>query len=188
MKTKILGMVFGVFILLQGVVAQDHSDHDMKMKMNHDSDEVQQFDVSTDFQKQLNTIYQAGLKLTEAFIASDASATTEQAEAMLETLKKVDMSLVKGDAHMAWMDYTKSLSDGLNKIMASSDLEAQRKSFSFVSETLYKAVKTYGIGETVYYQYCPMYKASWLSSAKDINNPYYGSKMLKCGSTKEVLN
>ncbi len=190
MKTKLLGTVFGVFILLQGAVAQDHSGHDMKMNMNmdHDKGMVKKFEVSTDFQKQLNTVYQASLGLTDAFIASDASATKEKAGAMLESLDKVDMTLVKDDAHMAWMKYKKSLSDGLNKIMASGDLESQRKSYSFVNETLYKAIKTFGVGETVYYNYCPMFKANWLSSTKEISNPYYGEKMSKCGSTKEVLN
>lgn len=188
MKKQISGIVLGMLFLMHGVVAQDHSGHDMKMSMDHESGSVKQFDVSAEFQKQLNTVYQANLALSEAFVASDVSATKEKAEAMLEQLNKVDMSLVKGAAHMDWMKYSKAVSEGLNKILASSDLEAQRKSFSFVNENMYKIIKSYGVGETVYNQYCPMYKANWLSSKKDIANPYYGSKMLNCGTTKEVLN
>ena len=40
----------------------------------------------------------------------------------------------------------------------------------------------------VYLEYCPMAKASWLSSEKEISNPYLGNKMLKCGSVKETIN
>jgi hypothetical protein len=33
--------------------------------------------------------------------------------------------------------------------------------------------------------YCPMAKQSWLQDGKTINNPYYGSAMLRCGSIVE---
>ena len=38
---------------------------------------------------------------------------------------------------------------------------------------------------TIYKQYCPMAfnneGAYWLSESKDIMNPYFGDRMLKCG-------
>jgi hypothetical protein len=38
---------------------------------------------------------------------------------------------------------------------------------------------------TIYKQYCPMAfsntGAYWLSESKEIRNPYFGDKMLKCG-------
>jgi hypothetical protein len=43
----------------------------------------------------------------------------------------------------------------------------------------------------VYKAYCPMANnnqgATWLSDSKEIRNPYFGDKMLKCGSLKEEL-
>jgi len=42
----------------------------------------------------------------------------------------------------------------------------------------------------IYKDFCPMALdggAYWLSSEKNILNPYYGDKMLKCGTVKEVL-
>ncbi|RYF79677.1 MAG: DUF3347 domain-containing protein, partial [Chitinophagaceae bacterium] len=41
--------------------------------------------------------------------------------------------------------------------------------------------------EPIYLQYCPMKNASWLSSAKQIRNPYYGSSMLTCGEVTEIF-
>jgi hypothetical protein len=41
---------------------------------------------------------------------------------------------------------------------------------------------------TLYEQYCPMKKATWLSETAAIKNPYYGSQMLTCGKTTETLN
>jgi hypothetical protein len=42
------------------------------------------------------------------------------------------------------------------------------------------------VNQPVYYQYCPMKKAYWLSKEKDIKNPYYGSSMLTCGKVAET--
>jgi hypothetical protein len=30
--------------------------------------------------------------------------------------------------------------------------------------------------------------SAWLSTTKEVKNPYYGSKMLKCGSVKKQIN
>ena len=46
--------------------------------------------------------------------------------------------------------------------------------------------------ETLYVQKCPMansYKgAIWLSTEKEIKNPYYGDEMLSCGSVIDSIN
>ena len=43
----------------------------------------------------------------------------------------------------------------------------------------------------VYVQYCPMAfndkGASWISSSKEIRNPYFGDKMMNCGEVKETI-
>ena len=43
----------------------------------------------------------------------------------------------------------------------------------------------------VYKQYCPMAFEGkggyWLSNSKEVRNPYYGDKMLKCGSVQETI-
>jgi len=44
----------------------------------------------------------------------------------------------------------------------------------------------------LYLEYCPMANnntgAYWLSNEKEIKNPYFGDKMLKCGSVKEMIH
>jgi membrane fusion protein, copper/silver efflux system len=187
MKKQILGLVLGVLILPFGVVkAQDHSGH--SMNMSQDGADVVRYEVSTDFQKQINDVYQASLELNKAFVGGDVTRVKEKAGSMIHRVTEVDMSLVKGDAHMAWMKYMKPLSDDLGKISVSDDLVSQRKSYATVSEELYKVIKSYGVGETVYYMYCPMAKSNWLNDSKEVNNPYYGEMMLKCGSSKEEIN
>jgi Cu(I)/Ag(I) efflux system membrane fusion protein len=61
------------------------------------------------------------------------------------------------------------------------------------NDTLHRVIKMFGITDhIIYYQFCPMFRdgkgAYWLSSTKEIKNPYYGDAMLTCGETKEVIN
>jgi Cu(I)/Ag(I) efflux system membrane fusion protein len=84
------------------------------------------------------------------------------------------------------------MESALKEIQASSDIEQQRKAFSALSDSVYKSIKAFGLGgATAYYEYCPMAfdneGAYWLSDAEQIRNPYFGDKMLTCGSVKEKL-
>ena len=52
--------------------------------------------------------------------------------------------------------------------------------------------KSFGPFEApIYVQHCPMADdnagADWLSLDKEIRNPYFGDKMLKCGSVAETI-
>ena len=67
----------------------------------------------------------------------------------------------------------------------------QTLSFKELSKALTSAVQMYGIGQSVYNQFCPMANdnqgAYWLSNDKNVLNPYFGSAMLACGSVKQVI-
>ena len=166
-------------------MAQDHSGHTIAMKDGETK--ITHYEVSAIFQKQLNAVYQAGLEMNLALVDDDAKTAKERAGTVIHRVTEVDMALIEGDAHMAWMGNLKVLSDELGKIMISNDIDVQRKSYAKVSEALYKAIKSFGIGETVYYMNCPMVKANWLTNKEEVNNPYFGSKMHSCGSTKEII-
>ncbi len=63
-----------------------------------------------------------------------------------------------------------------------TDLTAARSAFADLSETLvlYRAMIIGSDKPNV--AYCPMAKHNWLQSGQEIANPYYGKKMLRCGS------
>jgi hypothetical protein len=78
------------------------------------------------------------------------------------------------------------------QIAVASNLTAQRKSFAVLSKEMTTIIKTSEISSgALYVEYCPMANdhegATWLSNEKEIKNPYFGDKMLKCGSVKETL-
>ncbi|MEP6647547.1 MAG: hypothetical protein ABJC12_10710, partial [Saprospiraceae bacterium] len=73
-------------------------------------------------------------------------------------------------------------------IGSSMDITAQRKQFEDLSTGFYSLLKEMKINNVdLYYQYCPMADAYWISDNKKIENPYYGKKMLTCGSVKETM-
>ena len=80
------------------------------------------------------------------------------------------------------------LSGQAKHIKDHKEIEHQREYFAKLSNSMYALVFNFKANETeAYLQYCPMKKASWLSNSKDIKNPYYGKKMLDCGSVKATL-
>ena len=77
----------------------------------------------------------------------------------------------------------------MSELAEANNIEKQRNAFSDVSNIIWKLVKkTESLTQDVYYQYCPMKKAYWLSTEKEIKNPYYGSAMLNCGKVVETRN
>lgn len=65
-----------------------------------------------------------------------------------------------------------------------NDLEATRADFQVLSDALvayFKQHKT-GLEALPLLAYCPMKDANWLQPGGELLNPYYGSKMLYCGS------
>ncbi len=82
----------------------------------------------------------------------------------------------------------KELLSIVDKWVLSDDIDKQRKEFSFLSVQLWPIIKSdKDLVQTVYYQYCPMKKAYWLSTDESIRNPYYGRQMLTCGKTVEKI-
>lgn len=148
--------------------------------------------VDPKFSQQLGGVITSYLKVKDALVASDTKAASTQIMDVATNLKKVDMSLLKGAAHMKWMEQLKSMEGSVKLIQVSSDIEIQRASFSLLTGALYSSIKTFGVkGLHAYYQFCPMAfdskGAYWISREEQISNPYFGKQMLRCGETKETL-
>ena len=84
-----------------------------------------------------------------------------------------------------------ALKESLLKISEATDIEEQRTLFSDVTEKMTAIVNASISSGEVYQQYCPMAFNNeggyWLSTEKEIRNPYFGDKMLKCGRVTETL-
>lgn len=145
------------------------------------------------FKEQLTAIAGVYLSLKDALVASDQQKAAENVDAILDKTKKVDMHLVKDKAHIYWMEQLKVIQAHGKKITETEDIEEQRKQFDFLSQALIKSLKVFGVeGDTFYVQHCPMANnnqgADWLSNHEKILNPYFGDKMLTCGTVQDTID
>jgi Cu(I)/Ag(I) efflux system membrane fusion protein len=148
--------------------------------------------VNMDFTMQLNTVFEKYIVLKDAFMQGDVKKAQQAAEKMENSLSSIDMKLLTGNAHTLWMNITVNLDNQLKQIASAGDIEKLRMAFSELSIEFYNALKSFNLmGKTVYYQFCPMAfdekGAFWLSTTKEIRNPYYGDQMRSCGEIKEIL-
>jgi hypothetical protein len=118
----------------------------------------------------------------DALVATDAAKATIQATTLSAALGNVDAANLSAAGKKA-LTTAKTQATALSK---TADVGEQREHFGMLSTsmiTLAKATKP----AKAYVQYCPMKNASWLSDKKVVQNPYYGSRMLHCGSVKEEI-
>jgi hypothetical protein len=174
------------------VTTEDAATHEHEADVTKTEAGQPEFTVNEVFQQQIKALFNSYLALKEGFVATDAGKVKTEAKKASEALSKVDMKLVSDKAHTDWMAYQTDLTAGLEKIANESDIEKQREHFSDVSNAMYKVAKAYGLGGvTAYYEFCPMAfndkGAYWLSESEKIRNPYFGDKMLTCGSVQETL-
>jgi Cu(I)/Ag(I) efflux system membrane fusion protein len=185
-----------------GKPATGHNHGDMtsgemeNMESNYqegDSNEVSNYEAPQEFKKQLTVFFNQYIKMKDAMVESDASKTASEAGKTLQTLEKIDMSLLDGEAHIFWMQNLDTMKEALQVISQSEEIEVQRNAFVDFNPILYRKIKALGLdGKTVYYQFCPMANndkgAYWLSTEENIRNPYYGDMMLECGEVRETLD
>lgn len=148
--------------------------------------------VPLEFRQQLSEVVRGYFKIKDALVNSNPDEANKEAYAVLQAIEKVEMGLLEGEAHMHWMELVKSIKAELESIRKSADIESQRKTFIQLSQHITTSLKTFGIaGDAIYVQRCPMADnnkgASWLSSSKVIENPYFGEAMLKCGEVVETI-
>ena len=138
----------------------------------------------------LRPLYISYLKWKDALTSDNFEEAQKMATNMKSVLDKIDMSLFRGDTHR--MDYQDGLSNSLEHVQHMSGIEQLRKAFQVISATMIEMTNTFNpLDETIYVQHCPMADnnkgADWLSTSKEIKNPYFGSSMLTCGEVTKVI-
>lgn len=149
--------------------------------------------TSPKFKQQLADFTEQYLEVKDMLVATNFEKTKKAAKSLDQSFYKVDMLLLEGIAHQFWMEKMTLLKTNIEKIKTAKDIETQRMWFSGISEILTEVVVVYGLPEgTFYVQYCPMALddkgANWLSKEERVLNPYFGDKMLKCGTVNESFN
>lgn len=186
---------------LEGVHSEDlhekHTDQEDLSREAHlkmvKAEEVQSFNnVSEQTQKNLRAFTEQYLQLKEALVASNSQKAAATASTMLQGLKAWDGKALQAEQKDFAQKRTDNIRDNLQQIVNNEELTQQRDHFARLSKDMTELVSAFGSGKgTLYYQYCPMAfnnkGAYWLSSSKEIRNPYHPEEMLTCGRVAKEL-
>jgi len=150
------------------------------------------YESDEQFKKKLADLLEPYLTLKDELVKTNAKGASSAMDQFISKLQKIDMTLVKGEGQNEWMSFMAVLRQTAQQIKFSNEVETQRKSFSTLSDTYYTVIQQFGIsGLNAYYQFCPMafnnQGAYWISKDSQIQNPYFGNKMMRCGVTKSEL-
>lgn len=108
-------------------------------------------------------------------LASDSlDGVAEHATAIAEIAATADHPAAAAEAAPEIARQARSLA-------AAQDLDVARGSFGDLTKPLVRYRKAVG-ADRLKVAFCPMAKKAWLQPEGAIENPYYGSEMLSCGS------
>ncbi|MCB9280217.1 MAG: efflux RND transporter periplasmic adaptor subunit [Lewinellaceae bacterium] len=149
-------------------------------------------EVSKQARTAIRLLFDRYFPLKDALVKDDLTTAKKQATDLKKAFDKTGMNLFSGEGHNHWMQHSAAAVDALGKITVAGDIEEARKFFKPLSGQMVELAKAFGpFGETVYVQHCPMADnntgADWLSLDEQILNPYFGDKMLKCGSVTDKI-
>ena len=77
--------------------------------------------------------------------------------------------------------------------MYGNNIKQLRRDYFDLSNALIAYIKDFGhlYSSDLYIVHCPMYRydlgGSWIQDNKRVNNPYFGSEMLRCGDVEVVI-
>jgi len=151
------------------------------------------YDVSPEFRAQLATLLEHYLQLQEALANDQLDVARQQGSAIGKAMDGVDMTLVQGDAHNAWMAQLAPLRDAGTKISGAENIAVAREAFESLTNVTLSVVRGFGVAaeQPLALVHCPMAfdnkGAHWLQIGENIRNPYFGESMLQCGKIVERL-
>lgn len=175
---------------LQGKKSMMNQSVDKEMAVNEDHSKITRLESPKAFQQQLKQVYDNYINLKDALVEDNSEQASSDAKNLISSFRKIDMKLLKGEAHKQWMTLEGHIQTSASSISKSSEIKTQRDYFKQLSTHLIKAVQLFGVNEKVYVEFCPMADnngAYWLSKEEQILNPYFGDTMLKCGEVKQTI-
>ena len=141
-----------------------------------------------DVKSSVNAVVKSYLDIKNALAADNSKAANDAAKQFTATLKGIQPDQMDAKQKEVWQKYGEKLRYDGDHIGESTEIAHQREHFGSLSANLYAVLKAFKDNNvSLYQQYCPMAKKTWLSDQSAIKNPYLGKKMLDCGVTKETL-
>lgn len=171
-------------------------DHD-DMEMEHDDMDMDDSSMNSSDNMAMgqdnsasNAIIANYLELKNALVADNTDAAASSGKKVVSALVAIDIKNYSEDEQKELKEIIENAKEQAEHI-AESAMDHQREHFEILSKDVVDLIAITGTDKTLYQDFCPMYNdgkgAIWLSEFKEIKNPYYGSKMLTCGSMQKEI-
>lgn len=138
-----------------------------------------------------NTIIDNYLQLKNALVADDQEAAAQAGGKLVGEFENFDKSNYSSEEQQELTDIIEDAKEHAEHI-AESAIDHQREHFDILSKDVIDMIAITGTNKKLYQDFCPMYNnnkgAQWLSASKEIQNPYFGSKMMDCGKIQKEIN
>lgn len=150
--------------------------------------------VPESFQSQLTGLFESYLAVQEALSHDRFADAKAAAKAFMAVLNGVDMSGLAEQAHREWMIEKANLKQSAMQMLAAADIEKLRQGDALLSESMTVLAHGFGIGgiARIVRLRCPMAfggrGAEWLQDKREVENPYFGAAMFRCGAVVETID
>ncbi|MBT8291453.1 MAG: DUF3347 domain-containing protein, partial [Muriicola sp.] len=154
--------------------------------------ENESYNVSQEAKTALTPIFEDYLAIKDALVNDDLEKAKNTGSRFIKNLGSIKKSLFTGEAQQVWINQSSEIKKAVEQIPNMNTLDEIRKSFEKVSIHMIYIERVFNANsEALYILHCPMANsnkgADWLSSSREIRNPYYGEAMLTCGSVRGEL-
>ncbi len=193
-----IGIVAIAFITVTAVSCKDakkeqNTSDGNHSEMNHDNSDGHHNGESKKMAMNGDGASQAILNdyfnLKDALVADDNIKAKNLGATLAKSLGNLNVSNYS-DAQKA--DLKDIIEDAVEQSehISKNDIDHQREHFKILSIDVTDMLSITGTTTKLYEQFCPMYDggSAWLSMNEEVKNPYYGSKMLKCGKVQREIN
>jgi len=151
-----------------------------------------QTSVKVEYSQSVSAIINNYLALKDALVQEDSKNAASFGKKLFDAFAKFDISAQAKQQQKELAEIIEDASEHAEHISENSrDIGHQREHFEILSKDIRDLVIITGSDRTLYQAFCPMYNNNkgglWLSISKEVQNPYFGSKMMKCGSVQQEI-
>jgi hypothetical protein len=127
----------------------------------------------------MNNVFSVYLDIKDELVDNDSVDAKKEAQELISTIMKAQTDVGEENIGKKWRLSSEKIKAASDKIQAATTLSAQRTLFNTLTESMFEAIREYGLdGKTVYQLSCASALSSkggmWLTDSKDADNPYAG--------------
>lgn len=149
------------------------------------------------FNSSFGVMLDAYFKLKDALVASDTAKASAAAMELATAADSLKIDEIKADTmgvlKLTAQEYAGTINGSAKGLAGENSLEAKRQEFKMITDALYVLFQTVRYDEQkIYWIHCPMAfnntGAYWINQDSTVRNPYFGDKMLTCGTVEGQLD